>query len=66
MRVARMMAKIMVAALLLVVDQVANPFNLGAIVRGAAFFGVTALLLHDTRLAAMPSDAVHRTAEGGL
>jgi len=54
------------AALLLVVDQVANPFNLGAIVRGAAFFGVTALLLHDTRLAAMPSDAVHRTAEGGL
>jgi TrmH RNA methyltransferase len=54
------------AALLLVVDQVANPFNLGAIARSAAFFGVTALLLHDTRLAAMPSDAVHRTAEGGL
>ena len=42
------------AALLLVVDQVANPFNLGAIARSAAFFGVTALLLHDTRLAAMP------------
>jgi TrmH RNA methyltransferase len=52
--------------LLLVVDQVANPYNLGAIARSAAFFGVTALLLHDTRLAAMPSDAVHRTAEGGL
>jgi len=54
------------APLLLVVDQVANPYNLGAIVRSAAFFGVTALLLHDTRAAAMPSDAVHRIAEGGL
>ncbi len=54
------------AKLLLVLDQVGNPHNLGAIVRSAAFFGVSALLLHDTRLAAMPSDAVHRTAEGGL
>ena len=54
------------AQLLLVIDQIANPYNLGAIARGAAFFGVTALLLHDTRQAAMPSDAVHRTAEGGL
>jgi RNA methyltransferase, TrmH family len=52
--------------LLLVVDQAANPYNLGAIARCAAFFGVGALLLHETRLAAMPSDAVHRTAEGGL
>jgi RNA methyltransferase, TrmH family len=52
--------------LLLVLDQVGNPHNLGAIARSAAFFGVSALLLHETRLAAMPSDAVHRTAEGGL
>jgi len=54
------------AKLLLVLDQVGNPHNLGAIARSAAFFGVTAMLLHDVRGAAMPSDAVHRTSEGGL
>ncbi len=52
--------------LMLVLDQVGNPHNLGAIVRGAAFFGVTTLLLHETEFAAMPSDAAYRTAEGGL
>jgi TrmH RNA methyltransferase len=52
--------------LLLVLDQIGNPHNLGAIVRSAAFFGVTALLLHETRTAAMPSDAAYRTAEGAF
>lgn len=52
--------------LLLALDGVANPHNLGAIARSAAFFGVQALLLHDVPGAAMPSDAAYRVAEGGL
>jgi RNA methyltransferase, TrmH family len=52
--------------LLLILDGVSNPHNLGAIARSAAFFGVQALLLHETPLQAMPSDAAYRTAEGGL
>jgi TrmH RNA methyltransferase len=52
--------------LLLVLDQIGNPHNLGAIARSAAFFGVRALLLHETRTCAMPSDAAYRTAEGAL
>ena len=52
--------------LLLVLDGVGNPHNLGAIVRSAAFFGVGAILLHETPLQAMPSGAAHRIAEGGF
>lgn len=52
--------------LLLILDSVGNPHNLGAIARSAAFFGVRALVLHDTPLQAMPSDAAYRVAEGGL
>lgn len=52
--------------LLLILDGISNPHNLGAIARCAAFFGVQALLLHETPLQAMPSDAAYRTAEGGL
>jgi TrmH RNA methyltransferase len=52
------------APLLLVLDRVANPHNLGAIARSAAFFGVRAMVLADG--GAMPSDAAYRTAEGGL
>ena len=52
--------------LLLVLDGVGNPHNLGAIARSAAFFGVRALLLAETPGAAMPSDAAYRTAAGGL
>jgi TrmH RNA methyltransferase len=52
--------------LLLVIDGIGNPHNLGAIARSAAFFGVRALLLHETQGAAMPCDAAYRTAEGGL
>ena len=52
--------------LLLILDSVGNPHNLGAIARSAAFFGVRAMVLHDTPLQAMPSDAAYRVAEGGL
>ena len=52
--------------LILVLDGIGNPHNLGAIARSAAFFGVGALLLHETPLQAMPSDAAYRVAEGGL
>ena len=51
---------------LLVLDGIGNPHNLGAIARSAAFFGVRALLLHDTADQAFPSDAAYRVAEGGL
>ncbi len=52
--------------LLLVLDGVGNPHNLGAIARSAAFFGTRALLLRDGPGQAMPSGAAYRTAEGGL
>ena len=52
--------------LLLVLDGVGNPHNLGAIARSAAFFGVRALLLRGGAGQAMPSGAAYRTAEGGL
>ncbi len=52
--------------LLLVLDGVGNPHNLGAIARSAAFFGAGALLLHDVPWQAMPSDAAYRVAEGAL
>ena len=52
--------------LLVVLDGVSNPHNLGAIARSAAFFGVKAMLLHEVPMQAMPSDAAYRTAEGGL
>ncbi len=54
------------ADLLLVLDGIGNPHNLGAIARSAAFFGVPALLLHAVPGAALPSDAAYRTAAGGL
>ena len=52
--------------LLLVLDGIGNPHNLGAIARSAAFFGVDAMLLSEGPGDAMPSDAAYRTAEGGL
>ena len=52
--------------LLLVLDGIGNPHNLGAIARSAAFFGVTALLIGEGIGHALPSDAAYRTAEGGL
>lgn len=51
----------------LLLEDVANPHNLGAIVRVAAHFGVAGILLAGTRSAPPElSAAVHRTAEGGL
>jgi len=52
--------------LLLVLDGIGNPHNLGAIARSAAFFGAGGLLIGESAGAAMPSDAAYRTAEGGL
>jgi TrmH RNA methyltransferase len=52
--------------LLLILDGIGNPHNLGAIVRTAAFFGVPRILLSDHAQQALPSDASHRVAEGGF
>ncbi len=52
--------------MLLVLDGVGNPHNLGAIARSAAFFGVRTLVLNHVPGAALPSDAAYRTAEGAM
>ena len=52
--------------LILILDGIGNPHNLGAIARSAAFFGVRAMILHQTPLQAMPTDAAYRVAEGGM
>ena len=52
--------------MLLVLDGVGNPHNLGAIARSAAFFAVKTLVIHHVPGAALPSDAAYRTAEGAL
>jgi RNA methyltransferase, TrmH family len=52
--------------LIVVLDGISNPHNLGAIARTAAFFGVQHLLLSDHPAQALPSDAAYRIAEGGL
>lgn len=49
---------------LLALDHVGNPHNLGAILRSAAHFGVTTVLLN--RSAPIHAGATARTAEGGL
>lgn len=52
--------------LLLLLDGVGNPHNLGAIARSAAFFGAARMVLSDHPAQAGPSDASYRVAEGGL
>lgn len=52
--------------LVVALDGVGNPHNLGAIVRTAAFFGLDRLIVSDHPAQAGPSDAAHRVAEGGL
>ena len=50
----------------LLLDCISNGHNLGAIIRTAAFFGVTKLILPDHPSAALPTEATYRVAEGGL
>ncbi|MFI5001599.1 MAG: TrmH family RNA methyltransferase, partial [Reyranellales bacterium] len=52
--------------LLLLLDGIGNPHNLGAIARTAAFFGLPRIVLSDHPAQALPSDASYRVAEGGL
>jgi TrmH RNA methyltransferase len=54
------------APLLVILDGIGNPHNLGAIVRTLAFFGLDRLVISDHPGQAGPSDAAHRVAEGGL
>jgi RNA methyltransferase, TrmH family len=51
-------------ALLIILEQVENPHNVGAIVRTAAHFGATALLIPSDPTF-KPSSSLLRTAEGG-
>lgn len=51
---------------LLLLDRVGNAHNLGAIVRTAAFFGVTHLIIPADPEQALPGAATHRVAEGGM
>jgi TrmH RNA methyltransferase len=52
--------------LILILDGIGNPHNLGAIARTAAFFGIVRILLAHRPEQALPSDASYRVAEGGL
>jgi TrmH RNA methyltransferase len=52
--------------LLLLLDGIGNPHNLGAIVRTAAFFGIPRMVISDHPEQAGPSDASYRVAEGGM
>ena len=51
---------------LLLLDRVGNAHNLGAIARTAAFFGVENIIVADHPQQALPGEAAHRVAEGGL
>lgn len=51
---------------LLLLDRIGNAHNLGAIARSAAFFGVGHLILPFHPSSALPGEAAHRVAEGGL
>jgi TrmH RNA methyltransferase len=51
---------------LLVLDRIGNAHNLGAIARSAAYFGVSDIVIPVHPSAALPGEAAHRVAEGGL
>jgi RNA methyltransferase, TrmH family len=54
------------SGLLLLLDGVGNPHNLGAIARTAVFFGIERMMLSNHPAQAGPSDSSYRVAEGGL
>ena len=51
------------SGVIIALEKVANPHNIGAILRNAAHFGVTALLVSDKKIA--ESASAVRTSEGG-
>jgi len=51
---------------LLLLDRVGNVHNLGAIARSAAFFGLEHIVFPDHPEQAVPTEAAHRVAEGGM
>ncbi len=59
-------AALLEARVLLVLDGIGNPHNLGALARSAAFFGCAGMLLSGDPRQAGLSDAAYRTSEGGL
>jgi RNA methyltransferase, TrmH family len=54
------------SGLLLLLDGVGNPHNLGAIARTAAFLGIERMILSNHPAQAGRSDSSYRVAEGGL
>jgi RNA methyltransferase, TrmH family len=51
---------------LVLLDRIGNAHNLGAIARTAAFFGIRHILVPEHAQQALPGEAAHRVAEGGL
>lgn len=51
---------------LLLLDRISNVHNLGAIIRTAAFFGITKLVLQNHAQSALPTEATFRVSEGGM
>lgn len=51
---------------LLLLDRIGNAHNLGAIARTAAFFGVNHIIVPHHPQQALPGEAAHRVAEGGM
>ena len=51
---------------LVLLDRIGNAHNLGAIARTAAFFGVKHIIVPEHPQQALPGEAAHRVAEGGL
>ncbi len=54
------------ATVLVLLDGVGNPHNLGAIARTAAYLGAAGVVVEHGQAQAMRSAATYRTAEGGL
>ena len=51
---------------ILLLDCVSNVHNLGAMIRTAAFFGTTKVVIPNHPQAAVPTEATYRVAEGGM